>query len=115
VSEYEQLVYSLAKPAESLLDDMSEKQIDVWHQATGVATEAGELLDAAKKYAIYNKPLDFENVIEELGDLEFYMERLRQILKITRTQVIDHNMAKLRKRYGSKYSDHAAQARADKV
>ena len=48
----------------------------------GVSGEAGELLDAVKKAVIYRKPLDLENVIEELGDLEFYMEGLRQGLEI---------------------------------
>lgn len=37
--------------------------------ATGVSGEAGELLDAVKKSVVYKKPLDRENVVEELGDL----------------------------------------------
>ena len=65
--------------------------------------------------AIYGKPLDRENVIEELGDLEFYMEGLRQGLGITREETLQANVAKLGARYAAgKYSDKAAIARADK-
>lgn len=42
------------------------------HAAVGVAGECGELLDALKKTWVYNKPLDRENVVEELGDIGFY-------------------------------------------
>ena len=81
----------------------------------GISGEAGELLDAVKKAVIYRKPLDIKNVIEELGDLEFYMEGLRQGLNITRDEVLEANIAKLSVRYnGLKYSDVSAQERADK-
>jgi hypothetical protein len=58
-------------------------------------------------------------VIEELGDLEFYMEGLRQGFGITREEVLTTNIYKLalgpKARYkGGKYSDKAAQDRADK-
>jgi hypothetical protein len=65
---------------------------------------------------VYGKPLDRGNVLEELGDLEFYMEGLRQGIQATREEVLRHNMAKLSKRYSSgSYSDAQAQERADKV
>jgi NTP pyrophosphatase (non-canonical NTP hydrolase) len=86
------------------------------HMAIGISGEAGELLDAIKKQVIYRKPLDRENVLEELGDLEFYMEGIRQGLGITREQCLEANIAKLGKRYeGMKYTDGAAQERADKI
>jgi NTP pyrophosphatase (non-canonical NTP hydrolase) len=85
------------------------------HMAIGISGEAGELLDAIKKQVIYRKPLDRENVLEELGDLEFYMEGIRQGLGITREQCLAANIAKLGKRYeGMRYTDTAAQERADK-
>lgn len=84
------------------------------HMAVGVAGEAGELLDAVKKATIYNKPLDITNVIEELGDLEFYMQGIRTTLRVTRIDVLQQNVDKLEKRYKQAYSDYEAQARADK-
>ena len=86
------------------------------HAAIGVSGEAGELLDAVKKCWAYNKPIDRDNIIEELGDLEFYMEALRRELLITRETTLQHNHDKLCKRYSEgAYSDEAAQQRADKT
>ena len=42
------------------------------------------------------KELDRENIIEELGDLEFYMEMLREQIGITRDAVLVLNMHKLK-------------------
>lgn len=109
------MVKTLAKSGEDILAELSPDQVHNWHMATGVSGEAGELLDAVKKYAIYQKPIDHENVVEELGDLEFYMEGLRQGFGITREETLDHNINKLAKRYeGFKYTNEAAHARADK-
>ncbi len=110
------MVKALVKDGEDIIVSLTPASAHAWHMATGVAGEAGELLDAVKKHAIYNKPLDRANVIEELGDLEFYMEGLRQGLGISREETLAGNIAKLSVRYaGLQYSDAAAQARADKA
>lgn len=111
-----QMVFVLAKSGATIAAEMTPHGAHLIHMVLGISGEAGELLDAIKKSVIYNKPLDVVNVIEELGDIEFYLEGLRQRIGITREQTIDANIAKLAKRYeGFKYSDGAAQARADKV
>ena len=110
-----ELVAALAKPGADIVATLTAEDAHSLHMAVGIAGEAGELLDAVKKAAIYRKPIDRENVVEELGDLEFYMEGLRQGLGITREEVLTHNIAKLSKRYSSgSYSDKHAQERADK-
>lgn len=112
---HSEMVSVLVKPGEDIIASLTPEKAHLWHMATGVAGEAGELLDAIKKHVIYNKPIDIENVIEELGDLEFYMEGIRQGLGITREQTIEQNIAKLSVRYhGLTYSDQKAQDRADK-
>ena len=108
------MVTALAKPGEAIVKSLTPEMAHNLHMAIGIAGESGELLDAIKKAAIYNKPIDRENVIEELGDLEFYMEGLRQGVGVTREDVLSQNIAKLNIRYGAKYSDEAAKARADK-
>lgn len=111
-----ELVAALAKPGAEIIATLTPEGIHKLHMAVGIAGESGELLDAVKKHIFYNKPLDVENVIEELGDLEFYMEGLRAAIGISREQVLAGNIAKLSKRYaGLKYSDAGAQARADKA
>jgi NTP pyrophosphatase (non-canonical NTP hydrolase) len=110
------MVRNLAKSGETIAKEMTGNNAHLLHMAVGISGEAGELLDAVKKAVVYNKPLDRENVIEELGDLEFYMEGLRQAVLVSREDVIKANMGKLSKRYVDfNYTDQAAQTRADKV
>lgn len=109
------MVAQLAKPGQKIADEMTGEEAHILHMSVGISGEAGELLDAVKKAVMYRKPIDRENVIEELGDLEFYMEGLRQGLGITREETIEANIEKLGKRYkGHQYSDQQAQDRADK-
>lgn len=85
------------------------------HAALGVAGEAGELADAVKKEVIYCKPLDRKNLVEELGDLRFYIQAIMNLYSVTEQEVLQHNACKLMVRYENlEYSDAAAQARADK-
>lgn len=113
---FSEMVNALAKPGMAILNELTPEKAHNIHMAIGIAGEAGELLDAVKKEAIYGKELDRENVIEELGDLEFYMEGLRQGLNITRDETLKANISKLGVRYqGMVYSNEAAQKRADKV
>ena len=84
------------------------------HAAIGIAGEAGEVLDSVKKHWVYNAPLDQENLVEELGDVLFYVQAMALKLGVSLEQVVSQNMAKLMKRYPTGYSDHAAVLRADK-
>lgn len=114
--KFKEMVTLLTKPGVDIIISLTAGRADLWHMATGIAGEGGELLDAIKKHVVYNKDLDKENVIEELGDLEFFMEGLRQNLGITREETLEYNYNKLmNKRYPNGYSDQAAQDRADKL
>lgn len=96
--------------------DPGSNVMNLLHAAVGVSGESGELLDAIKKHWIYNKPLDRTNVVEELGDLRFYIQALMNVLGISEQEVLQTNANKLATRYkGLQYSDKAAQQRADKV
>lgn len=112
---YAHMVSCLVKPGDEILQSLTPAKVNVLHMTLGIVGEAGELSEAIKKNVAYNKPLDRENVIEELGDIEFYLEGLRQGLGIDRDETLSANYAKLGKRYdGLKFSDAAANERADK-
>lgn len=113
-SAYTLMVVRKKKSGHAISDALTPRQATALHMAVGVAGEAGELLDAIKKWAIYQKPLDRTNVLEELGDIEFFLEGLRQDLDIAREDTLQFNMAKLEKRYRGEYTDAEAAARADK-
>ena len=112
--QHELMVERLAKSGAAILAAMTPATANLLHHAVGVSGEAGELLGAIKKVAVYNKPIDRENIIEELGDIEFYLAGIRSALGISRDETLAHNMAKLAKRYPRGYSNEAAQLRADK-
>ena len=94
---------------------LTPQQCELLHAAIGIAGEAGELLDAVRKHVFDGQPLDRENVIEELGDIDFYLTAARLAAKTDLGEVLTYNQAKLTKRYESGYSDKAAQERADKA
>lgn len=106
---YPQFVENLGKP----LDRMAS---ELHHHTTGMAGEAGELLDASKKVWIYDKPVDVEHIIEEMGDLRWYYQSMLNMLGITDEDIQAANTVKLRKRYPEGvYSNEQAIKRADKA
>ena len=114
--KYSDMVTQLAKQGQAIVDEMTAEDAHLLHMTIGISGESGEILDAIKKSIIYRKQLDLENLIEELGDLEFYMEGLRQGLDITREQTLEANISKLGKRYKDHtYSDKQAINRNDKI
>lgn len=113
--DFQEMVKQLVKSGEVIANEITGDEAHLLHMAVGISGEAGELLGAVKKAVIYRKPLDRKNVVEELGDLEFYMEGLRFKLGITREETLAANIDKLGERYkGHQYSNQQAQDRADK-
>tara|TARA_S200002703_G_scaffold68482_1_gene59464 strand:+ start:146 stop:493 length:348 start_codon:yes stop_codon:yes gene_type:complete len=74
------------------------------HAAVGIAGEAGEVLDEVKKAVFTGKNMYLDNLIKEMGDLEFYMEALRQQLRISRDETLNNNWRKLSERHGDNES-----------
>ena len=91
-----------------------EPNDDMMHAALGIAGEAGEFADAVKKVLVYGRQVDRENLIEELGDLLWYINLAVNVLGETFENVMIANIAKLAVRYPDKYSDQLAEDRLDK-
>lgn len=114
--DFDKMTLALAKDGADIVKNLTPEQANLWHMATGIGGEAGEIEDVIKKHVIYQKPLDVENVKEELGDLLFYMSNLMQSVGLSFKDVLQHNIDKLSVRYSSgKYSNEQAQERVDKV
>jgi len=118
---YSQFVENLCKPGIDILVQMTSEDAHLTHMAMGVAGEAGELLDAVKKSVMYRKPLDRENVLEECGDILFFLQGIlnhfnaNEGYPVTLQDIIHANRDKLSKRYhAGTYSNQQAQQRADK-
>ncbi len=89
-------------------------QYDLIHAAFGIAGEAGEIVDAAKKHVFYGKPLDYENMREEIGDVMWYVALMCRTLNVSLEELFQENIDKLTKRYPEKYTDELAVKRLDK-
>jgi NTP pyrophosphatase (non-canonical NTP hydrolase) len=77
-------------------------------------SESGELADAIVKHISYNQPLDVENILEECGDLCWYIALITRYLGSTIETVMLNNIDKLKIRYPEKYTDEHAKERLDK-
>ena len=84
------------------------------HAALGVTGESGEFADAVKRVAIYEGVPDRANMVEELGDLLWYIAYACEVLGEPLEIVARDNIEKLKKRYPEAYSDFNAHARMDK-
>jgi NTP pyrophosphatase (non-canonical NTP hydrolase) len=84
------------------------ENIRILHAAIGLATEAGEVQDALKKHLFYGKPLDKVNLAEEMGDIFWYMAILADSLDVSFDEIQNKNIAKLKARYGAKFTEAAA-------
>lgn len=111
--------YTLAaKRTESYLPHMSTAQfrnnIRVTHHVLGLCTEAGELLDHVKRGIFYGKEADELRVLEEIGDLNWYMYLLLDAInestgkEYTMADIREMNIEKLKKRYPEKFDGVSA-------
>ncbi len=76
---------------------------DLLHAALGLAGEAGEVADALKKARYQGHPLDNDHLVEELGDLLWHAAETAHFLGVPLSQVMERNIAKLRRRYGEAF------------
>lgn len=95
----------MAAIAERLSDPM---KVRLLHAALGLETEVGEIQDALKKHIFYGKKLDIVNLAEEMGDVFWYLAVLSDVLEAPFEQVMEKNIAKLRARYGDKFTSEKA-------
>ncbi len=81
------------------------------HAGMGMATESGEFLDQLKKHLFYGKDLDETNLIEELGDLMWYIAVAASALGVTIEKFQRLNIDKLKARYPERFSEERAENR----
>lgn len=78
----------------------------VFHAVIGIATEATELVEALNK--AFECDIDYVNIAEEIGDLSWYQAILVDATDSNWDEILERNIAKLRKRYPEKFtSDNA--------
>ncbi len=112
---HREFVRNLCKPGSVIAEELTPEDCHRLHMAVGISGEAGELLDAIKKATIYRKQLDIANIVEECGDLLFYISGMLDSIGVDIESAMAANTSKLSIRYGKAYSDKSAIERADKM
>lgn len=84
---HSEMVKALVKPGATIANELTPEQADLWHGATGVAGEATEILDAVLAGALAGQT-DRENMVEELGDMEFYLDQVRRNRGLVRADTV---------------------------
>lgn len=79
--------------------------------ALGLAGEAGEVADLVKKHVGHGHELDTTKVIDEIGDVLWYVSEMASALGCPLEDVALINEKKLRKRYPKGFSSAASRNR----
>lgn len=77
----------------------------------GLAGEAGEVVDLLKKHLFHGHELDHREVVDELGDLLWYLANLAYILDLPLELIASQNVDKLLKRYPDGFDPERSQHR----
>ena len=76
----------------------------VTNMCMGISGETGEVIDIIKKHLYQGHELDKTHLIEELGDVMFYIVNLATLYEIDMQIVLQKNVDKLLKRYPNGFS-----------
>lgn len=83
------------------MPDATNRQMDLLNWALGLG-EAGEVQNLIKKHVFHGHPMTAElrdAIIDELGDMLWYIARMSSNLEIDLSRVAKRNLDKLRARY----------------
>jgi NTP pyrophosphatase (non-canonical NTP hydrolase) len=89
----------------------NEARLRLLHAAVGICTESGEIMEIVKKAAFYDAVPNRLHLIEELGDLMWYVALAANTLGLSFEDIQAANIRKLRARYGEAFSNAAANNR----
>jgi NTP pyrophosphatase (non-canonical NTP hydrolase) len=86
-------------------------QIELLHASMGAVTESAEMMDAMKKHLIYGAELDMVNVLEEIGDMMWYIAIVCRVAEVSLGTVLQNNIDKLRVRFPDQFDELQAMDR----
>ena len=79
--------------------DLTHWQARLALYGLGLTGEAGEVADEVKKVLFHDKPLDRAKLVNESGDVLWYLDRLLYAIDATLEDAMEANRAKLAIRY----------------
>lgn len=79
----------------------------------GLCGESGEVIDLVKKHLHQGHPLDEKKMVEELGDVLWYVAEIATYLQVNLEDVMEKNIMKLAKRFPDGFSSLDSLLRKD--
>ena len=71
----------------------------------GLCGESGEVVDYIKKCLYHAHKFDDEKIVEELGDVMWYLTNIATFFKIPMDIILNENIKKLEERYPEGFSE----------
>lgn len=92
INEYQKLAMVTLNP------ELDKKDILI-NGVMGLCGESGEAIDLVKKHLAQGHELDKDKLINEIGDVAWYIAEIATVLDVELEEVLARNIEKLKKRY----------------
>ena len=104
INEYQRLAMKTLNPK------LDKKDILI-NGVMGLCGESGEAIDIVKKYLAQGHDLNKEHLVEELGDIAWYLAELATVLEVDLDTILTNNIKKLAARYPEGFQEEASMYR----
>ena len=92
INEYQKLAMRTLNP------EIDKKEL-ILNASMGLCGESGEVIDLVKKHLFQGHDLDDERLIEELGDVAWYLAEAATALNVDLSEILEKNIKKLENRF----------------
>lgn len=107
ISDYHDEIYAAVMTVVEHREEDINIDPRVFHALVGIATESTELMEALSK-AIKSNEIDFINILEEFGDINWYQAIGIDSMDGDFNKILNTNIEKLRKRFPEKFTSEQA-------
>ena len=114
-NEYQELAGRTCLPSYIKLTTIVPNKQHMLHAHLGMSSEVGEVGDALKKHFVYGQNMDYTNIVEECGDVMWYVSLMLEACGTSMEDCMKQNIDKLRIRYPEKFTEELASKRLDKL
>ena len=104
LNEYQALAMTTLNP------ELSRRDV-LLNSVMGLCGESGEAIDIVKKWFAHGHELDKAHLVEELGDVAWYLAEAATALEVPLEDILQANLDKLKSRYPDGFSTHHSPAR----
>lgn len=98
-NKYQELAMKTLNP------NLNKKEVLI-NSVMGLCGESGEAIDLVKKHLAQGHPLDVNKMIEELGDVAWYLAEAATALNVSLDEILNKNIEKLSNRYPDGFNEN---------